>query len=311
MFATKALSLVFASLLALALCACGAGAPLAPAAPGGTATETPVNPEADKAASATFRYFFQDVVSASSHTRWSVENSSGQKSFILSNTAHSAPKAWVIGQNYWNRENDSLTSEVIEIPAEKPSGIKLAFYSRWQIEPNDMAKVEYQIDGGEWVLLEEFWGGQNPAYPAWTRYWYNLPGSSMEAGYDLRLRFSFQSNTSVTGWGFGVDSISVYQTKMSPPSNVQASDGDPSGLTLTWEPPIDGPEPWTYEIWRATSPEGPYEYAWATNAETFTWTDWDAEFGTIYYYRLRSIREDGYEIGNYSPPEAGDLGNPV
>jgi hypothetical protein len=172
-----------------------------------------------------YSYYFLDTVNYSSSARWTRENLAGYKQWTLSNTSYSGSKAWVMGMNYWNRENDSLTSGVFTIPANR-KGNRLSFYSRWGIAAGDFGYVELgDFSTGEtWTNYFTFTNGTNPDYPLWTKYTVQLPDTT-ENPVTYKLRYRFTSDTSINSWGFGVDSVSVYQRQLSPALNVIASDG--------------------------------------------------------------------------------------
>ena len=63
-----------------------------------------------KIVSNTYRKFFADSVNSQSWGRWLAFNGGGQKVWTLSNTYNSAPKSFLFGGNYWNREQDFIQS---------------------------------------------------------------------------------------------------------------------------------------------------------------------------------------------------------
>ena len=101
-----------------------------------------------KSASWTFNKFFLDSVNHESGGRWTVTNTSGTKAFTLSNTYFSSNKAWVIGQNYWNREDDEIVSNDFTLTAGM-QGIRLSFYARFSIASCDGDEATVWFDDGE------------------------------------------------------------------------------------------------------------------------------------------------------------------
>jgi hypothetical protein len=284
----------------LLLAGCGAaGTETRPADTGGTAP-------ADRSTSATYVKFFEDVGNSASGAKWSISNSSGAKQFGLSSTYYSSPKAWVIGQNYWNGENDRLTSVGFTIPAQT-AGIVFAFYSRWQIASGDYARVDYSADnGGSWVQLQAFTNGSNAAWPNWTKYSYALPSNMTASAKTYRVRFRFTSNSAGTGWGFGADSISVYQRQLSAPQNLSATDELDEIIIIDWQHAADagGHSPEYYDLYRSTNGGNSYEfYASVAYPETF-FSEYFPGGGGPYHYKV-AARKTGYPLSAFSNSDSG------
>lgn len=243
-----------------------------------------------RSVSYTFSYYFQDTVTSSSPARWTRENISGKKAWVMSSSALQG-LAWVLGQNYWNRENDVMTSVPFIIPADR-MGNRLSFYARWNIAAGDYGYVEgYNLGSAEaWTNFFTFTGGSNPDYPKYTKYSIALPDTTSELTAQLRIRFT--SDTSVTGWGLGVDSISVYQRKLSPPENVIASDGlHANKVDVDWTIPTDILTAEAWNIYRAENIDGPYTLIHTdTNPLQTHYNDSDVVQGTTYYYYVTTSR---------------------
>jgi hypothetical protein len=208
----------------------------------------------DKSASAAYRIFFRDSVNEQSAGRWTVTDLGGAKAWTLSNTFFSPTKAWVVGQNYWNRENDSLLSNTFTTPMGE-DGVAISFYARWNIAAGDNGTV-YIWDGIGFQQVVNFTGGSNPNYPSWDKYYFKLPVNVL--GVDWQILASFQSDTAVTGWGFGIDSVAVYQTQLGAVSDLAATDGTVAGqVDLTWSHNNTGTlTPDGYSIFRAADNNG-------------------------------------------------------
>src|SRR5687768_2553096 len=101
--------LLLAAIVAITIGISACAGSVAPSAQGGAPVLT-VDDEVTKEAMYSYKYFYLDSVNHQSGPRWTVQNNAGHKEFMLSNTCHSAPKSWILGCNYWNREDDSLTS---------------------------------------------------------------------------------------------------------------------------------------------------------------------------------------------------------
>jgi len=251
----------------------------------------------DKVASASFAKFFLDTVNQASGGRWTVANTSGKKAFTLTNIYESAPYAWVLGNNYWNRESDTLTSNDFTIPGDFAGngngtrGIRFSFFSRWSIASGDMATVEYRIDGGPWSVLAQASGGQSPNYPNWSKYYFELPDNDSGQDQTWNVRYTFASNTSGTDWGFGVDRVAVYQRRLAVPANVAATDLDDSivrQIRISWDADSDPLLPDSYTILRSTSEQGPYALVATINdpSTTTSYLDTPPETVTQYWYKL-------------------------
>ena len=281
------------------LAGCSAGE-FRPDATGGDSPQ-PVGASPDKSVSTTYTYFFRDYVNDASAANWTVTNSNGNKQWVLSTANYfSSPRAWTIGGNYWNYENDFLESDPFTVPANR-SDIRLVFYGRWKILNQDHGRVQYKINSGTWTTLSDFTNGANADYPAWTKYTYTLPNTgSGNATY--RVRFWFESDASLTEWGFGVDSVSVYQADLAQPANIAASDGTfTDKVRLTWEL-SSGITPTSYRIHRATSQNGIYSIK--STVTTTQYDDTSAVAGTTYWYKITPLR-NGYPDGPQSAPESG------
>jgi hypothetical protein len=303
-------NLLCSSLLLLLICLAGCGT---------TATSdlqnvTPaaVELDADRTASATYTKFFEDTVGLNSGAKWSIANSSGNKQWALSNTAYSAPKAWVIGQNYWNGENDRLTSVGFNIadPDENgPNGtsdIRFTFQGRWQIAAGDYGRVDYSTDNGmSWTQLQAFTAGSNANWPNWTKYTYALPDNFSGADKTYRVRFRFSSNASGTSWGFGVDNISVYQRELGVPLNFNASDSVLDVIELDWDHPADANQltPDGYEVWISDDIGETYQYHTTVSYPTNSYNHFLGAEGD-FYYKVRAVKL-GYRPGPFSNADMG------
>jgi hypothetical protein len=282
---------------ALLLACLGCGAPV------GDTVSTDLTPSADRTASATFRSFFQDSVTNTSTSKWTVDNATGAKYWLLSNTYYNSPKAWVIGQNYWNGENDVLTSDPFQIPT-VTYGIKLSFFTRFNIMPNDFGYVQVQPGtGADWQTLATYSNGTNAAWPNWNKVTLALPNNNGVLT-NYRIRFLFTSNTSSTNWGWGIDNVSVYQTNVDPPTNLTASE-DAVFITVDWDAPTNL-APNGYNIYRSTTLNGTYTFQGSVNAPDTDWVDEDAGGpGITYWYKVKAFKT-GYLESAYSNADDGE-----
>jgi hypothetical protein len=257
-----------------------------------------------KIASAIYRKFWADSVNEQSGGRWTVTNINGPvKTWVLSNTYNSSPKAWLMGGNYWNSDTDSLQSVDFTIPA-NTGGVRLTFWARWKTAAGDYCDVNYFVDGvGQ--LVTSFEGGQNPDYPGWTKYFFVLPDNDTAADQDCSLEFWFDSNGSINDWGIGVDNVAVYQRGLEPPINVDASEGGFS-ITVSWDYADTGTlDPDFVDIYRSTTSGGPYDYQDSVAFNGTLWSDPTALADTNYYYVLKATKDGWFN----SADSVEDLGN--
>jgi hypothetical protein len=261
------------------------------------------NPE--KVTSAIYNKFFLDSVNHQSTGRWQVYDDSGKKSFLLSNNCYSAPKAWMIGGNYWNREDDDIVTNPFDI-ADGTDGIRLSFFAKWKIAGgSDQANVWFW-DGTDWQFVTNFMDGQNADYPGWTKYYFELPANNSGNTASCLLNFTFNSDTSGTDWGFAVDSIAVYQRQLEIPVSFQASDSDGSTY-CTWSASTDPLEPEAYEIWRADTEFGTYELVDTTfdpANDTQSENVSDNQCPATNWYKARAIKT-GWPPGEFTDPDEG------
>jgi hypothetical protein len=264
--------------------------------------------DSGKHTSLAYNYFFSDSIAASSAVNWDVVNTAGKKAWSLSTTAYSAPRAWVIGQNYWNGENDSLATQPFLVPG-FTDGITLGFRLRYKLQTGDYLRVQYSTnsEGNDWVNLASYNGGQNQHYPNWTLRSFALPANDTNDPAFYRVRFLFTSNGSGTEWGAGVDSVYVYQRALSPPRNLSASENNSVAIEITWDHPADGPEPYSYLVFRSETPDGNgallAETTYPNNIVFHTPDDPSVP----YYFYVKAIRH-GYPD---SPPSNIDVGGLV
>jgi hypothetical protein len=263
------------------------------------------DPGPDREASASFTKFFHDAVNEHSGSRWSTTNTSGQKAWVLSNTSFSAPKAWVIGQNYWNNENDTLMTNNFPIPANTP-GVKLSFYYRFSMGNGDFCQLQYSVGAGPWQNLGT-WAGPNTneAWPNWEKATYSI-NTDLANPQDYRVRWVFNSDGSGTGWGFGVDSVSVYQRQLAVPTGVQASNGG-GGVVVSWNASTDVLDPDAYEIWVADTFNGTYQFVISVpnpDTDTDENASFGAEFPETWWYKVKAVK-DGYPDSEFSAPDEG------
>jgi len=258
----------------------------------------------DKESSNSYRKFFSDSVNAQSTGRWTVTNNSGAKQWTLSNTAASAPKSWLMGGNYWNHESDTLVSNAFTVP-DGTNGIALTFYARWKIAFLDMGEVDLYVDGVPTPGVQ-FSGGQNPDYPGWTKYYFQLPANTSGADQTWNVGFDLFSDAAGTDFGLGIDNVAVYQTQLNPPLALSASDGLPGGVTITWSDNNAGNLiPDSYEVWRGDSPGGPY----STLVGTVNYGDpnsvFDATAPFLFYYYVAKAKKAGWPDSAYSNEDLG------
>jgi hypothetical protein len=291
-------SAVLTGLAFLAITSCGAREAVD--------TTPPVHPAAAaKSAALAYNYFFSDAVHASSTPKWNVVNTTGRKAWTLSTLAYSAPRSWVIGQNYWNGENDTLTTQPFPIPG-LTQGVTLGFRLRYKLQAGDSLKVQYSTfgEGSDWTTLATYISGQNQHYPNWSLRTFALPSNTDFDARRYRVRFHFTSNASLNDWGVSIDNVYVYQQALSAPRNLVAEDLANFVLPLEWDHPADGPVPTVYYIYRATFPTGPFSKLGEADYPADSYVDEEADADTTYFYYVAANR-NGYPE---SPPSNVDSG---
>jgi hypothetical protein len=259
--------------------------------------------EDGKIISAAYRKFYGDSVNHHSFGRWNPINVGGQKEWTLSNTFNSAPKAFVFGGNYWNREEDLLFTTPFNVP-DMTDGVRLTFTSRWRIAPGDRCDVIYNTPDGP-ALIATFEGGENPAYPGWTKYYFELPGNLDGLGDDSNtVQFFFTSDTATNDWGFGFDDVAVYQRQLEPLTDLSATDALFT-VTLTWSHNDAGTlSPEFYDIYRSETPGSGYVFQESVAYPGSIWGDPTALSGVVYYYVIVS-RRTGWPESAFSNEDSG------
>jgi len=258
--------------------------------------------EDGKIVSNTYRKFFADAVNEHSWGRWSAFNGGGQKTWTLSNTYYSAPKAFLFGGNYWNHENDFIQSNSFNVP-DATDGVRLTFTARWKIAPGDTCTAVYNALGGPQTVAN-FTGGQNPDYPGWTKYYFELPANFSGQDQSNTIQFFFLSDSSVTDFGFAFDDVAVYQRQLEPPLNVSASDGNFS-IILNWtNNPAGTLVPEGYDIYRSTTQGGNYRFQANVSYPGTFWNDPTAIQGPTYYYVIKS-QHVGWPDSVFSNEDSG------
>jgi len=262
-----------------------------------------------KITSNAYHKFFADAVNANSWGRWNAINGSGQKQWTLSNTYNSAPKAFLFGGNYWNNESDALFSNSFSVP-DATDGVRLTFTARWKIAAGDSCAVIYNQSAQAPLTVANFTGGQNPDYPGWTRYYFELPANMSGNDALNTIEFFFSSNASGTDFGFAFDDVAVYQRLLDPPTGLDASNGAPT-ITLTWTNTNTGTLiPDATDIFRSTVSGSGYTFQASVNTPGSIWGDPTAVPGVTYYYVVRHTKV-GWPPSAFSKEDDGDsMGGP-
>lgn len=262
--------------------------------------------DSGKSPSAVYRIFFRDSVNESSGGRWTVVNTSGAKQWTLSNTYFSAPKAWVLGQNYWNRETDVLISNSFNV-ADGEDGLAVTFVARWNIAAGDHGTVYYN-EGLNSQQVIDFSAGSNPSYPGWDKYYFKLPKNVSGLAQNCNVAFSFTSDTALTNWGFGVDNVAVYQTQLGSVTDLAASDGTSAGqVDLSWSHNNQGNlVPDGYDIYRAGDDDGmPGSYSLLTSVAYPTNNYSDPTGNASFYWYKVVATKAGWPAGADSNVDGG------
>lgn len=162
-------------------------------------------------------------------------------------SAHSGTSVWAtnLSGNYFDNESATLTSPSIDLSAFGGQDILLEWW-QWLVseEGFDYAAVEVSNDsGGSWTPV--FGPVSGNINGEWTKYSIYL--GPAYAVSDLRIRFSFQTDGSVTMPGYYIDDVGVgvvYKAPSLYAEDFEASDGGYaiSGLTSwEWGTPTRGP----------------------------------------------------------------------
>jgi len=153
----------------------------------------------------------------------------GLPAFGATNSAFSAPNAWDVNliSGYGANANCELYTPIFDLSTSVDP--KLTFWRNHTTEQAwDGVRVEYNIDGGAWILL----GGPNLTAPCWVN-WYNqatinssgLPAwagitggwikteatclNFLDSAGLVQFRFIFTSDASVNLDGFSIDDFSI------------------------------------------------------------------------------------------------------
>ena len=241
--------------------------------------------------SATFVKFFSDTVNDQSPGRWTTADNSGFKHWTLSSSTYfSSPRAWIMGAGLYNYENDLLQTNSFTVP-DQTNFIALSFYARWQItDPGDKCVLTYFPGFGSPIELGTFEGGQNPSYPGWDKYYFPVQSNTTGFDQNCNVAFTVTTDSSINSWGFGVDSVSVYQTQLNPPASVVASNDVPSEVHVTWSHNNAGTlVPTAYEVFRATSEFGIYSSVGGVGYPATELVDSPPDTNT-YWYKVKATR---------------------
>jgi len=281
--------------------------PPGPGMPQVTGDDVQLTPDG-KITSNAYSKFFADSVNEHSWGRWNAIDGGGQKKWTLSNTYNSAPKSFLLGGNYWNNENQSLFSNPFQVPF-NTDGVRITFTARWKIAAGDSCSVIYNEMQHAPLTVANFTGGQNPDYPGFTKYYFELPANTNPGDEINSIEFFFYSNSSGTDFGFALDDVAVYQRLLDPPTGLDASDGGPA-ILVTWNNTQTGNLiPDGTEIWRSTTSGSNYSLQASVNYPGNSWTDPTAVNGVIYYYVVRHTKV-GWQPSSFSKEDQGDMNFP-
>ena len=163
------------------------------------------------------------------------------------------------------------TSDYVQLSWNKVSGAA-GYYALW-----------YNMDEKQWYILEETTSTSYKDYEvtAGTTYIYGVTaidesGNNGEIAYD---QITFSGNSG--GGGGGTTS------KPNTPSGVEATAGS-SYITVTWNS-VSGAD--NYNVYRSTSASGTYSFI--SSAYSTSYTDYDVNAGTTYYYKVTAENSAG------------------
>ena len=123
---------------------------------------------------------------------------------ITTSKSHSPTHSWTdspAGQ-YSNNQNTSLTSQAFDLSS--ATGVSLNFWHTYATESGwDFGYVEYSINGSVWTMVASYTGSQ----PDWEEV--NIPLPALAGQSNVRIRFRFYSDQSVTNDGWYLDDIQL------------------------------------------------------------------------------------------------------
>ncbi len=197
----------------------------------------------------------------------------------------------------------------------------LAFDSWYATEEGwDGGWVEVSSDGAEWYTLAP--PGGYPGAIAWNQHrracfsgrsatWerYEFPLDFFVGEPNVRLRFVYYSDVSVTELGWYLDNLSVTERQLlAPPSGLAATTGEDRQVSLSWTAPrgIDASRPafLGYNLYRGPSPDAlSNDPIHGQPLREARWVDTGVTNGQRYYYAVTSVFTSGES--EFSPVAEG------
>jgi hypothetical protein len=175
-------------------------------------------------------------------------------------SAHSGEYVWAtnLSGDYWDNESGTLTSPDIDLSAHTGQTVIVAWWQWLQTEECcDFASVEVSNDGGaSWMVVYGPASGQ--VNTSWVKYTAALDPSYAVSNF--RVRFTLQTDFSITASGFYVDDVGVGVA--TPLPSLYAEDFESSNGGYA----VDGVTSWDWGT-PTRGPDGAHSgsNAWGTN----------------------------------------------
>ena len=99
------------------------------------------------------------------------------------------------------------------------------------------------------------------------------------------------------GGGFSGPASASIVTPPVPPTGFAASEAN-NKISLTWTAPAPGFDPYTYSIYRGTSPGGEVGMPYVTGLTSTSFSDTNLTSGTTYYYTIVAVTADGKSVAS-------------
>ena len=143
---------------------------------------------------------------------------------ITTDDFHSAPSSITDSPdgNYQNNTSNTITSESIDISGY--NNLFLSFWAKWDIENDyDYNYIQISPDGTNWHYIETQYAQDNGHGTAYTgsHDWVNdYADISQYASSNFKIRFTLNSDQSITGDGFYFDDLKIFARRENTPPQI-------------------------------------------------------------------------------------------
>ena len=150
--------------------------------------------------------FFDNVEDAGITAKYSVES----QWHITGQSSYSPTHSWWCGDSASGQYSNSLDASLMTPEIILGSNSELGFWHKYNTESGyDYCYVEYSSNSGSsWNNLGTFNGTQ----AVWVKQTYDL--SSLASGTVIKVRFRFYSDVSLTGQGWFIDDIALFENQL-------------------------------------------------------------------------------------------------